>query len=58
MLEPFLTCVSAIEGVVLVRVGLGFIVRVASDLERIVVALRCSEGREACGLSLDDAFLL
>lgn len=46
-LDPFLACDSAIEGAVFDRIELGFVVRVASDLERIVVALRCRESGEA-----------
>jgi hypothetical protein len=53
--DPFLACDSAIEGTVLDRVGVSF---VASDLERTVVGLRWREGRDACGLRLEDMFLL
>ena len=57
MLELFLACDSAIEGVVFDLKGLGFVAKVASDLDRRVVALRCSGGREACGFCLAGVFL-
>ena len=50
MLDPFLACDSVIEGAVFDRVELSFVGRIALDLGRMVVALRCREGREACGL--------
>ena len=57
MLDPFLACDPAIDGTVFARVGASLVVRVASDLERMVVAPRCREGREVCGLCLDGVFL-
>jgi hypothetical protein len=44
ILEPFLACESATEGAVFDLIGLSFVVRIASDLDRRVVALRSSDG--------------
>jgi hypothetical protein len=55
MFDPFLACDSAIDGTAFGRVGMTF---VASDRERKVVELRCREGRDTWGLSLDAVFLL
>jgi hypothetical protein len=56
--DPFFAFDSATEGAVFDRIGLGFAASTASDLDRIVVALRCREGREACGLGLDEVCLI
>jgi hypothetical protein len=57
MFDPFFACDPAMEGAVLDRVGLSFVVRMASDFERVVVALRCRVGRERCGSWTEDVFL-
>lgn len=57
MPDPFLACDPAIDDAFFARVEPSLVVRVASGLERMVVALRCKEGRETCGLCLDGVFL-
>ncbi len=57
MPDPFLAGEPAIDGAVFARKRPNLVDRVTSDLERMVVALRCREGREVSGLCLDGVFL-